>query len=155
MASSIPGARTNLVAALEALQGTGEALEGVAVIRSGSAKARPDRETITVLNARRIEREGMLSRGRRFQERYTIPVHVLVIQAGDDIQAAETRLWALVTIVEQTALASGTFDPTEIADVSPAGSDEGEQSGVFDDRKVFAELTLNVEFDARVTLTAA
>lgn len=149
MASSIPTARSNLVAALEAMQAT--TLAGVAVIRSGSAKARSEREQIIVLNAINIRRDPVNLGGFRFDERYEVPVRVEVLLAGSDVEAAEVRMWELVTIVEQAVMATKTLAGAVSAAV-PAGIPDGEDSGVGDNRTVFAGLTLNVDCWAQVTL---
>lgn len=152
MASSIPTARTNLVALLDALTGTGEALEGVAVIRSGSAKARPDRETIVVLNAADIRREPVTLGNRRFEETYAIPVRVEVLKAGSDVEAAEERMWDLCTVVEKTVLENMTLGGA-VTRAIPGDIPTGEESGVLDDRSVVSGLTMNVDCMTRLDLT--
>lgn len=149
MASSIPTARTSLVTILEALQAT--TLAGVAVIRSGTAKPR-DTEIIVVQNATQITRDPINLGGFRFDERYLIPVRVEVFKKGADIQAAETRMWQLVTIVEQAVMATKTLAGA-VSSALPDGIPEGEDSGPVDDRSVAAGLTLNVACWAQVTLT--
>jgi hypothetical protein len=62
-------------------------------------------------------------------------------------------MWALVTVVEQTIIASGHLGGL-LAFARPAGSDEGERSGPSDDTRVAAELVLNVECESRSTLAA-
>lgn len=149
MPSSIPTARTNLLTALEALQAT--TFSGVAVIRSGTAKP-SGHEFVVVQNAVAIAYEPVNLGGFRLDERYTIPVRIEVVKKGADLEAAETRMWELITIVAQTVMATKTLAGA-VNSALPAGSPEGEDSGPLDDRSVAAGLTLNVACWAQVTLT--
>lgn len=150
MASKIPTARTALVTALRALQDPSEPLEGVDVQRTGEWRDTGVSDAIVVLNARNIDRTPMLG-GTDFAETFTIPVQVIAVQPGEDLEAVETRMWALVTVVEQTVIASQGFGNL-LAYARPAGSDDGEESGPTDQQHVVAKLTLNVECESRSTL---
>lgn len=151
MASSIPGARTNLVALLEALTGTGEVLAGVSVIRSGTGKP-TGREFVTIRNAVDIRRAQRLG-GRQVMETYTIPVAIEIVRAGDDVEAVETRMWDLATAIEiavgDDRGLNGTVESAVNGDIP-----DGEQSGVTDDRKVFATITLHIDCTASVRLAS-
>jgi hypothetical protein len=152
MASKIPTARTALITALKALTDPSEPLDGVHVARTGEWRDQGTNEAIVVENARNIERTPMLG-GRDFAERFTIPVRVVAVLGGADLEAVETRMWALVTVVEQTILASGHLGGILVY-ARPAGSDDGERSGPSDEQNVVAELVLNVECESRSTLAA-
>ena len=56
MASSVPSARTALHEGLAAITGTGEALEGVGVYRTGLWREAAEHDRVVVLNASGVER---------------------------------------------------------------------------------------------------
>lgn len=156
MSSTIPAARANLVAGLAALQAT--TLSGVRVDRTGIWDERPEYDRIAVLNARNIQRDWSAGLGQqRLEEMYDLPVTVETFLPGDDITAAETRLWVLVGIVEKYVLGSGgTRIPTlggAVRVATPIGAPDGEESGPVDDKTVVARVTVLIRCEARVDLS--
>lgn len=151
MASSIPAARSSLVALLEALTDTGESLEGVKIVHLGSAKNQ-SREMVTVLAATDVSREWVILGRRTVTERFTIPVKVEVMQAGDNINAVASRAWALVTAVEQAVMADMTLAGS-VKQAKPGDLPDGENPGVAGDRDLFMELIVNVDCLAQSDLT--
>ncbi len=150
MGSSIPTARTNLVAALQALTAVGQPLAGVQVVRSGDQRETHYHERITVENAADIVREHHLG-AQRTRERYAIPVTVEILKSGSDIQAAEVRMWAVMTEVEKlvtpmTQTLTGTVDSIAVGDIP-----DGEVSGPTSDRQVMAAATVRLEVQAVVS----
>lgn len=152
MASTIPAARTALVESLTALTGTGNPLDGVRVVRTGQWKTYRERSLIAVLNARDIRREPRRLGAQRFDEDYVLPVLIETTASGADLEAIEARLWALVTIVEQTVMADMNLAGT-VKTALPAGSPDGETSGPADDNNVMAQITINIDCSAHVDLS--
>lgn len=149
MASTIPATRTALTGLLQALQAT--TLTGVHVGRTGLWKETGQHDAIIVGNATSIDREWPGAGATRFKESFTLPIHVEAFKAGDQLEAVEDRLWALVTIVEQTVIANRLLGNLLIH-MLPAGVADGEESGPTDNGRVMARLTLNVECLASVNL---
>lgn len=150
MASSIPAARTGLHDLLNALTAT--TLTGVHVARTGLWKDVGEHDSIIIGNATDIDREWPGAGATQFKESYLLPVHVAASASGSDLQAVEQRLWDLVTIVEQTAIANRHLGGLLIH-MLPAGAREGEESGPTDNSRVIARLTLNLSCLASVVLS--
>jgi hypothetical protein len=153
VASTIPAARTALHAGLVALQAT--TLAGVGVNRTGSWDQRADFDVINVLNARNVSREYPASGATFFTEEYTIPVEVQAFGAGDDITAVETRLWALIAIVEAFVIASGggraDLGVPGVQTAHPVGlASPGEESGPTDQDVLLAKGTVEIRVSAIV-----
>lgn len=150
MSSSIPTARSALVAMLEALTGAGEGLEGVHVARTGVWKEQPQDDYVEVLNAREIERERRLG-GLQVAETYDLPVRVRCYDRGADLEAVELRLWERVTAVEGAVLADNRLGGA-VSYCNPAQMPDGERSGPADGNTVFAEITMHFNVGARPSL---
>jgi len=133
-ASTIPAARSWLVTNLAA----DPALAGVSVERPGVGNATPVLEQIEVRNARDITREPRSMDG-KLTETYTIPVWVQVVQHGQDVEEAETRLWTLVAAVERIANQSNIGGLCISA--GPAGATD-EESGPGENARVIARVTV-------------
>lgn len=150
MGSTIPAARTALYAGLDALRAT--TLTGVSVNRTGRWDQRSEFDVINVLNARQISREWPAHQASFFTEEYTIPVEVRAFGEGDDVSVTESRLWALVTIVEAFVM-SGTQD-LGVAGVQmahPIGiASPGEESGPADNDVLLSQATVEVRVNAIV-----
>lgn len=154
MASTIPGARTALVDLLDALTGPAQALQGVAVRRSGRAGERSDDlEHVWIENAGEIARTYYFGGNGKVKEEFVIPVRVEVIQHGDDIEAVETRMWDVLTAVERTVLASQHLSGL-LAKCAPEGIPNGEASGPTDDGHVLAAATVRLECIGYADLSA-
>jgi hypothetical protein len=150
MASSIPAARSWLVDQLTAK--TNNQLGGVLILRTGSFDDNSQNlERVTVGNARGITRDFTALGAKRLDERYTLPVHIETVSHGTDLPAVETRLWDLVTTVEQTVLADLTFGGALVHVESLSGSDE--ESGSLSNSDMAARFTLEIACFARVSLT--
>lgn len=151
--STIPAARTSLYTGLLALQAT--TLAGVGVYRTGIWDERAESERITVANARNISREWPASQADWFTEEYTIPVQVRVFDAGDDVLVTETRLWALISIVEASVMASGggqaDFGVAGVQTAHPIGlAPPGEESSPIENDLLMAKGTVEIRVKAIV-----
>lgn len=148
MASSIPGARSGLIALLKAQSGS--TLSGVAIGRGSENLA--GRESITVDDAIEITREHYLGADNT-RENFTLPVRVEAIQAGNDFEAVEARMWQLMSVLEKTVLLNQDLSGA-VDSATPAGIPDGVQSGPLDDRSVAAGATIRIECFAVVQLAA-
>jgi hypothetical protein len=148
--STIPAARTNLVAGLAALQAT--TLAGVTVSRTGAWDEMGNFDSIAVLNARDINRAWPMFGFPTFDETYTIPVDVRCFNTGNDVSVVETRMWALITIVESYVLANTTLGVTAIQTALPEGLlPPGEESGPIENDTLHARGTVSVRVRALVS----
>lgn len=146
MASTIPAARTWLVAALAADPG----LDGVVVARTGLWDDIPQLERIEVRNASSISRERR-AMGGAITETYAIPVYIEAVSHGLDLEATENRLWALVAAVERVVEDDHTFGGLLVSAL-PAGAPDGEESGSASDGRFAARITLSIDCQAVVRL---
>lgn len=147
--STIPAARTNLVAGLAALQAT--TLAGVTVSRTGAWDEPGSFDSIAVLNARDIRRRWPSFGFTTFDETYTIPVDVRCFSTGADVSVVEARLWTLITIVESYVLTSGNLGVPAIQTALPEGLlPPGEESGPMGDDTLLASGTVDVQVRALV-----
>jgi hypothetical protein len=154
MASSVPTAEVALYDGLAALTGPSGALEGVGVYDIGLWRDTSARDRIMVAESRDIDREiAALSPQTPFRETFVINVQFEVYRRGDDVRFVKTRLWELITEVEQYVLANKTLGgavskalPGRVpnAQAGPSGADED---------TVLALATLEIEcMTARVFL---
>lgn len=99
-ASTIPAAKTALLAAITARP----ALAGVHVAWGIPAELPSEHERIYVGDAIEVDRSyvnvGAGSAAIKLDEDYTLQVHVETFAGGNEQQATELRLWALVAEVE-------------------------------------------------------
>lgn len=148
--STIPAARTNLTAGLAALQAT--TLAGVTVSRTGTWDEMGSFDSIGVMNARDINRAWTAFQFATFDESYTIPVAVRCFSTGNDVSVVETRMWALITIVESYVLANTTLGVTAIQTALPDGLlPPGEESGPAENDTLLARGTISIRVRALVT----
>jgi hypothetical protein len=154
MASSVPGARTALYQGLLTLRDPAEPLEGVGVYRTGLWQQSGANDRILILNATDIRRDVVaLARPAPFREEFTLNVAVEVYRRGpaEDVDVVESRLWALITAVEQYVMANETLGGA-VNKCIPA--DVNEQAGPSSESEdtVLAMATLRLECWARVFL---
>jgi hypothetical protein len=104
-----------------------------------------------VLNARDVRRVWPSFQFTQFDETYTIPVDVRCFSTGNDVSVVETRLWALITIVESYVLTNVTLGVAAIQTALPEGLlPPGVESGPIETDTLLAHATIDVRVRALV-----
>jgi hypothetical protein len=123
----------------------------VTVSRTGAWDEPGNFDSISVLNARDVRRAWPSFGFTQFDETYTIPVDVRCFSTGNDVSVVETRMWALITIVESYVLANTTLGVTAIQTALPEGLlPPGEESGPIENDTLLARGTVSVRVRALV-----
>jgi hypothetical protein len=143
--STIPAAKAALLAAIQARSALATAYVAWAGPTAPSQIAQPDRVYLT--DTIDISRVWSGIGQQRIVETYTLVVVAESVQAGDDPQGTELRMWGLLNEVEQAVRADVTLAST-IRRGALSGDIPNPQMGPGDDDHWIARAFLHVDCEA-------
>lgn len=151
MASSIPAARTAIVASLQSFAASGQPLADVMVARTG-LYAESEFDTITVGNpGDDVEREPMMYGMRA--ERFTLPVQIIAKAQTANIQEVEDRSWVIADLVEQHLQADETFGGALVTSHVEGVEDVDSGPSSVSQDTLEASVTLRLACEARIIVS--